>query len=162
MCSEPHRWRKPARRSSVTRGWRARLPTAPAGPELVGERVVYDRTTVVETFDLRPEGIEQRWRFDALPARGAIELELAVDTDLEITAEATGHRFGSPSAGIHYGRATAIDAMSANFRLVVASDCVGDRALGPHEANLFDIGQKYGDLLTAHAIMETLATRAAA
>ncbi|MCB1501559.1 MAG: isochorismatase family protein [Bauldia sp.] len=59
-------------------------------------------------------------------------------------------------------RATAIDAMSANFRLVVASDCVGDRALGPHEANLFDIGQKYGDLLTAHAIMETLATRAAA
>lgn len=95
----------------------ARLPTAPAGPELVGERVVYDRTTVVETFDLRPEGIEQRWRFDALPARGAIELELAVDTDLEITAEATGHRFGSPSAGIHYGRATAIDALGRRAAL---------------------------------------------
>jgi maleamate amidohydrolase len=56
-------------------------------------------------------------------------------------------------------RATAIDAMSLNFRLMVASDCVGDRAIGPHEANLFDIGQKYGDLLTARAIMEKLATR---
>jgi maleamate amidohydrolase len=57
-------------------------------------------------------------------------------------------------------RATAIDAMSSNFRLVVASDCVGDRALGPHEANLFDIGQKYGDLLSSSAIMDTLAARA--
>ena len=59
-------------------------------------------------------------------------------------------------------RATAIDAMSSNFRLVVASDCVGDRALGPHEANLFDIGQKYGDLSTAREIMDMLATRAVA
>ena len=56
-------------------------------------------------------------------------------------------------------RATAIDAMSSNFRLVVASDCVGDRALGPHEANLFDLGQKYADLLTAREIMDTLAAR---
>ena len=59
-------------------------------------------------------------------------------------------------------RATAIDAMSSNFRLVVASDCVGDRALGPHEANLFDIGQKYGDLSTAREIMDTIAARAGA
>lgn len=59
-------------------------------------------------------------------------------------------------------RATAIDAMSSNFRLVVASDCVGDRALGPHEANLFDIGQKYGDLSTSAAIMDAIATPAAA
>jgi len=56
-------------------------------------------------------------------------------------------------------RATAIDAMSSNFRLVVASDCVGDRALGPHEANLFDLGQKYADVLTSKEIMDTLASR---
>jgi maleamate amidohydrolase len=59
-------------------------------------------------------------------------------------------------------RATAIDAMSSNFRLVVASDCVGDRALGPHEANLFDLGQKYADLLTAREIMDALAARSIA
>jgi maleamate amidohydrolase len=45
-------------------------------------------------------------------------------------------------------RATVVDAMQHNFRTVVATDCVGDRALGPHEANLFDMGQKYADLMT--------------
>jgi maleamate amidohydrolase len=55
-------------------------------------------------------------------------------------------------------RASAIDAMSMNFRLVVASDCVGDRATGPHAANLFDMGQKYADLLTAEEIMSSLGT----
>jgi maleamate amidohydrolase len=53
-------------------------------------------------------------------------------------------------------RASAIDAMSLNFRLVVASDCVGDRALGPHQANLFDMGQKYADLMTAREAMAAL------
>jgi maleamate amidohydrolase len=53
-------------------------------------------------------------------------------------------------------RASAIDGMSLNFRLVVASDCVGDRALGPHQANLFDMGQKYADLMTAQEVMATL------
>ena len=45
-------------------------------------------------------------------------------------------------------RATVVDAMSHNFRTIVATDCVGDRALGPHDANLFDMGQKYADLMT--------------
>ncbi len=45
-------------------------------------------------------------------------------------------------------RATVVDAMQHNFRTIVATDCVGDRALGPHEANLFDMGQKYADLMT--------------
>jgi maleamate amidohydrolase len=45
-------------------------------------------------------------------------------------------------------RATVVDSMQHNFRTIVATDCVGDRAIGPHEANLFDIGQKYADLLT--------------
>ena len=53
-------------------------------------------------------------------------------------------------------RASVVDAMSLNFRPVVASDCVGDRALGPHTANLFDMGQKYADLLTAKEIMTAL------
>jgi maleamate amidohydrolase len=44
-------------------------------------------------------------------------------------------------------RASVVDAISYNFRPVVVAECVGDRALGPHEANLFDIGQKYADLV---------------
>jgi len=44
-------------------------------------------------------------------------------------------------------RATVVDAMQHNFRTIVVTDCVGDRALAPHEANLFDMGQKYADLI---------------
>jgi maleamate amidohydrolase len=43
-------------------------------------------------------------------------------------------------------RASVVDAMSYGFRPVVLTDCVGDRALAPHEANLFDMGQKYADV----------------
>lgn len=45
-------------------------------------------------------------------------------------------------------RATVVDAMQHNLRTICVTDCVGDRAIGPHEANLFDMGQKYADLMT--------------
>jgi maleamate amidohydrolase len=53
-------------------------------------------------------------------------------------------------------RASVVDSMSYNFRTIVASDGVGDRALGPHEANLFDMGQKYADLHKVEEIMAVL------
>ncbi|MHB0774857.1 isochorismatase family protein [Halomonas sp. WWR20] len=45
-------------------------------------------------------------------------------------------------------RASVVDAMSYGFYPVVLEDCVGDRALGPHEANLFDMRQKYASVET--------------
>jgi maleamate amidohydrolase len=45
-------------------------------------------------------------------------------------------------------RATVIDSCSHNFRTIVALNGVGDRAAAPHEANLFDMKQKYADLMT--------------
>jgi len=50
-------------------------------------------------------------------------------------------------------RATVVDGVSHNFRTVVLTDCVGDRALGPHEANLFDMGQKYADLRSSDEVL---------
>jgi maleamate amidohydrolase len=44
-------------------------------------------------------------------------------------------------------RASVVDAMCWGFRPLVVTDCVGDRAMGPHEANLFDMGQKYAILM---------------
>jgi len=49
-------------------------------------------------------------------------------------------------------RATVVDSMSHGFMTVVALGCVGDRATGPHEANLFDMQQKYADLMTLEQI----------
>jgi maleamate amidohydrolase len=54
-------------------------------------------------------------------------------------------------------RATAVDAVSHNLRTIVVTDCVGDRAIGPHEANLFDMGQKYADLMSAADVITSLA-----
>jgi maleamate amidohydrolase len=51
-------------------------------------------------------------------------------------------------------RATVLDAVSHNLRTIVVQDCVGDRAIGPHEANLFDMGQKYADLMESAEIMK--------
>ncbi len=53
-------------------------------------------------------------------------------------------------------RASVVDAMSYNFRPIVARDCVGDRALGPHEANLFDMAQKYADVLERDEIVAAM------
>ncbi len=53
-------------------------------------------------------------------------------------------------------RASVIDSMSYNFKTIVVTDCVGDRALGPHEANLFDMGQKYADLYTCEETIEAI------
>jgi hypothetical protein len=53
--------------------------------------------------------------------------------------------------------------MQYGFRVVVPRECVGDRAPGPHEANLFDINAKYGDVVRideALAYLQRLESRA--
>lgn len=45
-------------------------------------------------------------------------------------------------------RASAVDAVQHGFRPIVVRECVGDRHDGPHEANLFDINAKYGDVIS--------------
>ena len=44
-------------------------------------------------------------------------------------------------------RASAVDACSSGYRVIVPRECVGDRASGPHEASLFDMDAKYADVV---------------
>jgi maleamate amidohydrolase len=44
-------------------------------------------------------------------------------------------------------RASVVDAMSCGFQPVVIADAVGDRATAPHEASLFDMQQKYAEVM---------------
>lgn len=53
-------------------------------------------------------------------------------------------------------RATAVDGVQHGFRVIVVRDGVGDRHEGPHEANLFDIDSKYGDVIGSDEAMEHL------
>ena len=51
-------------------------------------------------------------------------------------------------------RASAVDAVQNGFRPIVVRECVGDRHDGPHEANLFDINAKYGDVISKAEAMK--------
>jgi len=51
-------------------------------------------------------------------------------------------------------RATAVDALQHNYRVVVPREAVGDRNPAAHEANLYDLDTKYADVLS---VEETLA-----
>ena len=44
-------------------------------------------------------------------------------------------------------RASVVDALSHGFRPIIPHEAVGDRAQEPHEANLFDMDRKYGDVV---------------
>ncbi len=54
-------------------------------------------------------------------------------------------------------RATCVDAMSHGFITLVVKDACGDRASGPHEANLFDMSAKYADLVSTTEAITYLA-----
>ncbi len=54
-------------------------------------------------------------------------------------------------------RATAVDGMQYGFRVIVPRECVGDRHAEPHEANLFDIHSKYGDVVSREEVLSYLA-----
>ena len=51
-------------------------------------------------------------------------------------------------------RATAVDGLQHGYRVVVPREAVGDRNPAAHEANLYDIDTKYGDVIS---LDETLA-----
>ncbi|MCS7158631.1 MAG: N-carbamoylsarcosine amidohydrolase [Blastocatellia bacterium] len=53
-------------------------------------------------------------------------------------------------------RASAVDSCQHGFRTIVVREAVGDRAPGPHEANLFDIDMKYGDVVSLSEALEYL------
>ena len=54
-------------------------------------------------------------------------------------------------------RASAVDAVQHGFRAIVVRDCVGDRHPDPHNANLFDIDSKYGDVVSREEAITEIA-----
>ena len=50
-------------------------------------------------------------------------------------------------------RATAVDSLQNNFPTIIAQDCVGDRDLDAHKANLYDLQSKYADVIHSYSIL---------
>jgi maleamate amidohydrolase len=59
-------------------------------------------------------------------------------------------------------RATAVDALQYGFRPIVPSEAVGDRNPDAHDANLYDIDVKYGDVIPVQEALDYLEEVAAA
>ena len=57
--------------------------------------------------------------------------------------------------------ATAVDGLQHGYRVVVPREAVGDRNDDAHEANLYDIDTKYGDVVSLEETLEHLASLAA-
>jgi nicotinamidase-related amidase len=53
-------------------------------------------------------------------------------------------------------RATAVDALQHGYRPIVPREAVGDRNPDAHEANLYDIDAKYGDVVSVDEVLEHL------
>jgi maleamate amidohydrolase len=51
-------------------------------------------------------------------------------------------------------RGTVVDAFSLNLRVVVPEECVYDRSSVSHAVNLFDMSEKYADVLPVDEVME--------
>ncbi|MBU0645420.1 MAG: isochorismatase family protein [Alphaproteobacteria bacterium] len=53
-------------------------------------------------------------------------------------------------------RATVVDAVQAGYNVLVPHDCCADRAKAPHDANLYDMDQKYADVTDTADILTWL------
>lgn len=54
-------------------------------------------------------------------------------------------------------RASVVDAVSHGFRPIIVVEGVGDRAREPHDASLFDMDHKYGDVVPLIEVIRYLA-----
>ena len=53
-------------------------------------------------------------------------------------------------------RGSVVDAFAYNFRVAVPSDAVYDRSAVSHAVNLFDMSEKYADVMTTEECMQKL------
>ncbi|WP_314176632.1 isochorismatase family protein [Streptomyces winkii] len=129
--------------------------------------------TVIAYTPAEAEGRSVTWLEKAPGMRALVEGTQAValdprlprrPEDLLVVKKGASAFFGTPLAASLAGlgcdtvlvcgattsgcvRATVVDAVQSGFPALVPRECAGDRAQGPHDAALFDIQAKYGDVV---------------
>jgi len=53
-------------------------------------------------------------------------------------------------------RATAVDGLQNNYRVLVPREACGDRDAQAHEANLYDLNAKYADVVSLREVLDSL------
>ena len=76
-----------------------------------GDAVEFARGSVTERYEVRPEGMEQLFRFDRpLAGEGDLLVRIAVETELAGTETADALEFRGEHGAVRYGRAVVLDA----------------------------------------------------
>jgi maleamate amidohydrolase len=143
--------------------------------------------TTIAFTDAEADGDAVAWLVKAPGLRTLREGSRAVELDARLPVDPVDHLVSKKGASAFFGtslaalltglqvdtvllcgattsgciRATAVDAVQSGFHVLVPRQCVGDRAEGPHEANLFDIQAKYGDVIELDDALGHLAAVAA-
>lgn len=150
--------------------------------ELAGELDLPTVLTTIAYDETEAEGRAVRWLDKAPGMRALREGSEAVDIDPRLPRRAGDQLLVKKTASAFFGtglaatltargvdtvivcgattsgcvRATVVDAVAHGFSVLVPRECVGDRAQGPHEANLFDMDQKYADVVSVDEVLEYL------
>lgn len=75
-----------------------------------GSMVLFQRGELDEVFEVREEHIEHMFLIDRRLEGGDLEIQIRAESELEPSVDALGTRFSGPLGGVHYGRATILDA----------------------------------------------------
>lgn len=130
-------------------GWRDASPRGPArDPEGAAERRRRRYEIVDEVAPIDGEVVLRKTApsaFWGTPLRGLLT-SLHVDT-LVVAGESTSGCV----------RATVVDAKAERYRIAIPEPCVFDRHEAPHAINLFDIDQKYADVMPLDDVLDYLA-----
>jgi hypothetical protein len=122
--SWPWRWST----TRVARGEQELAPDASGELRYTGELAVREHGLWRERWELRANGVEQSWVFDALPAGGGdLVIEGAIASDLVCAPRAAEHApllfvDGAGAAVLSYGTALAFDARGAELAVPTAWD----------------------------------------
>lgn len=87
---------------------------AAAAPQRTGDRVDFDRGSLVERYVLARDAMEQLFVFESLPARGELVVQVGVESELAAVPSADSIRFSGAHGSVGYGRATVVDASGAS------------------------------------------------
>jgi nicotinamidase-related amidase len=125
-------------------------------------RVFRQRLPALNVLEPGSEWVEIDPRIAPVNGETVIEKQWAsgfFNTDLAQRLEAAGADSivvgGLTTSGCV--RATAVDGLQNDYRVVIAREATGDRNLAAHESNLFDLQAKYVDVLALQDVLDTIA-----
>lgn len=124
-------------------------------------RVFRDRLPALDVLSPGSHWVEVDPRVAPAPGETVVEKQYAsgfFGTDLDGLLTAAGADSivvtGLTTSGCV--RATAVDGLQHDYRVVVPREAVGDRNEMAHEANLFDLNAKYADVLKLNDVLKHL------